>query len=588
VVGGWWLSKLIWFTPVNINHFYDRIFVRYGISDPQLLSRLRILERFGLNFHNDDLTDSSDAFLLKHLKKAESELKILRSYKRSKQTPSQLLTTDMLTWFLELILEGRSYIHNVYAINPLFGTQNELPAFMIQIHPLKGLRDARYYLVRLSKFKHKFHQILRGLETRAQKGIYPPKVIIDSVVRQMKAFIASPPEKNVLYTHFSKKITPIKMSPQRRQEFHNLAKKHIENAVYPSYRKLITHFKRIRPKAPTAVGLWKQPNGPGFYRFLLKLFTTTEYTPEQLHQLGLKEVKRIQSLMSKIFAKVGIKGPFSGALLQKLSKQSRFLYPNNDRGRRQCIEDYKTIVAEMRKQIPKYFDLEKLDPLDIKRTPIFKEQTAPGAQYLPPAMDGSRPGIFYANLRDMRNIPKFGMRTLAYHEAIPGHHLQLATQFQLKGVPIFRKVAPFTGFIEGWGLYAETLAWEMGFHKTPYDRIGRLQAELFRAVRLVVDTGMHHKRWSRQQAIQYMQHNTGMARKDVITEIDRYIVLPGQACAYKVGEIALLKLRRKAKKALGKQFNLKAFHTQLLKNGAVPLIFLERIIDAYINKEKGL
>jgi uncharacterized protein (DUF885 family) len=246
------------------------------------------------------------------------------------------------------------------------------------------------------------------------------------------------------------------------------------------------------------------------------------------------------------------------------------------------LADYQAILDDAAPRLPALFGRLPQAPVRVERVPAFKEAGAPGAYYMPPPLDGSKPGIFYANLRSVREIPKFGMRTLAYHEAIPGHHLQIAIAQELPGLPIFRRVVPFTAYVEGWALYAERLALENGFHLTPYDRLGALQAEVFRAVRLVVDTGIHAQRWTREQAIAYMVQNTGMPETDVVAEVERYIVSPGQACAYKVGQLAILSLRGRAQQALGPRFDPRAFHDVVLGQGALPLELLERKVDEWI------
>ena len=273
-----------------------------------------------------------------------------------------------------------------------------------------------------------------------------------------------------------------------------------------------------------------------------------------------------------------------GELLKELSEEPRFLYPETDEGRAQVLEDYRKIIAEISTGLDDWFSVQPKAGVEVERIPAFKEKTSPGAYYNAPAMDGSRPGIFYANLYDLKATPKYDMRTLAYHEAIPGHHFQIAIAQELEGLPLIRRMAPFTAYAEGWALYAERVAWEAGFHNDPYDNIGRLRAELFRAVRLVVDTGLHAKRWTREEAIDYMSKMTGNAESDVIAEIERYIVMPGQACAYKVGMMEMMEIRADAEKRLGERFDVKAFHDVVLRNGAMPLAILRRVVDDWVKE----
>jgi uncharacterized protein (DUF885 family) len=310
-------------------------------------------------------------------------------------------------------------------------------------------------------------------------------------------------------------------------------------------------------------------------------------TPEQVHELGLKEVDRIHSEMRSILDNVGLTGETISQRMNELRTDPRFQYPSTNEGRQQCINDYQNIINEVDRGITKVFDIRPKVGVKVERVPVFKETGSSGAYYEPASMDGARPGVFFANLRDMKEVPKWSMRTLAYHEAIPGHHFQFGIQQELKGVPTFRKVLPFTAYVEGWALYAERLAWEEGFEKDPYSDLGRLQDELLRATRLVCDTGIHYKHWTREQAIQYMKDNTGIGELEITSEVERYIVSPGQACAYKVGQLKILELREKAKKELGSKFDIKDFHDVVLKNGAMPLQILEQQVDRYIQNKKA-
>jgi len=276
-----------------------------------------------------------------------------------------------------------------------------------------------------------------------------------------------------------------------------------------------------------------------------------------------------------------------GERMLALSKEQRFLYPDSDEGREQILADYQRLIDEVSAGLGDAFDLRPKAPVEVRRVPEFKEKTAPGAYYTMPARDGSMPGIFYANLRSVEEIPRYGMRTLTYHEAVPGHHFQIAIQGELEGLPVFRTLPLFSAYSEGWGLYAEQVAAELGFQEDPYDRLGYLQAQLFRAVRLVVDTGIHAKRWTREEAIDYMMANTGMPRTDVVAEIERYIVMPGQACSYMIGKLKIVELRERAEKALGDDFSLADFHRVVLENGAVPLAVLEDIVTNYIEEKRA-
>ncbi|MGK0370881.1 MAG: hypothetical protein ACJAW1_001123, partial [Glaciecola sp.] len=374
-----------------------------------------------------------------------------------------------------------------------------------------------------------------------------------------------------------------KISDEHKADLLAQAASEIEETVYPAYQMLIDYFTTLYDKAGTDDGIWQMPRGDEVYKLALRFMTTTDYSADKIHTIGLGEVDRIQGEILAILASQGfdVSEGFTAAI-NELAAQERFYYPDTDEGRAQILVDYQTIIDEIDAGLGDTFLLRPKAGMEVKRIPLFKEKTAPGAYYQRPALDGSRPGVFFANLYDIKSTPKYGMRTLAYHEAIPGHHFQVSISMELEGVPIFRTLSPFVAYTEGWALYTEYLAWELGFQDDPYDNIGRLQAELFRAVRLVVDTGLHDKRWTRQFATQYMLENTGMAQSDVISEIERYIVLPGQATSYKVGMMKILEVREKAKTALGDKFVLGEFHDVILRNGAVPLDIMERLVDRWI------
>jgi uncharacterized protein (DUF885 family) len=307
-----------------------------------------------------------------------------------------------------------------------------------------------------------------------------------------------------------------------------------------------------------------------------------------VHQLGLSEVARIKTEMNAILSSEGYADSTKtlGEIIQKLNTEDRFLYPNTDEGRQLILDDYARIIDDISTKLDAVFNVRPKAGIEVKRVPEFKEEGTAGAYYERPAMDGSRGGVFFANLRNTDETVKFAMKTLAYHEGVPGHHFQIAIAGELQDLPMFRGVIPFTSYIEGWALYTEQLAWELGFYENdPFGNLGRLQAEMFRAVRLVVDTGIHHKKWTREEAIDYMIENTGMTTGEVTSEIERYIVMPGQACAYKIGMLKILELRAHAKTALGDRFDLRDFHDVVLKNGAVPLVVLEEIVQTYIDEK---
>lgn len=581
----WFVIALIWDKPWSIQLLYARTFLHFALKGPELLTMLGILEKFGLHGHNAKLSDASVANETKMYKWLKRDLAILRSYPRQRQSHGTLLSTDIMDYFLDDLARAEKFRFHDYPLNQMIGVQSELPNFMMTIHPVLSKLESRNYVKRLNRFGVKFDQVLEGLKIREEKGVLPPKFVIRRVLNEMTAFVGQPASANPLYTVFKDKLSKLdKVSERDREVLLAETEVAITQTVYPAYQKLIAYFTQLEQKATTDDGVWKLPEGDEYYAHCLRSHTSTAYTPEQVHEIGLKEVSRIEGEMGVILNKLGYQD-FKNApkKLAEFGKEERFLYPNTDEGRLAATAEYQRILDEMLAGLDPYFAVRPKAALKVERVPEFREKGSAGAYYQQSDLGGTRPGVFYANLRDMNEIQKFGMKTLSYHEGIPGHHFQIAIAQELKGVPFFRRMVPFTAYVEGWALYAEKLAREIGFYKDdPYGELGYLDSELFRAVRLVVDTGIHYKKWTREQAIEYMEQHTASAHESIVSEIERYIVMPGQACAYKMGEIKMVELRDKARKALGDKFDLRRFHDVVLKNGAMPLNILERVVEEYI------
>jgi uncharacterized protein (DUF885 family) len=578
----------IWFKPWSIDHFYGRVFVRFALRHPMMLSGMRLLEPMGLDFHNDDLDDFSMAFQAKETRFIEDELETLRSYDRASMSDERGLSYDILEWFLADQNEGNRWPFHNYPVNQLGGIQSGLPEFMINTHHLESKKEAEQYIARVGQFDRAFDQVLEGLAHREGLGIVPPRFVIDHVLTEMRGLIEPGPAGMVLHTHFVEKLGEMEdVDPDAGAELAGRLEAEIRETVIPAYGRLIAFFERQRTIATDDDGVWKLPDGENYYNWTLRHHTSTTMTADEIHRLGLEEVDRLQLEMRTILEEEGYPTEDLAATMNGLNREERFVYPDTDEGREQVIADFQAIIDEIDAGLGDLFDVRPESGVQVERVPEFRQATAPGAYYDSPPFDGSKPGTFYINLRDVKEIPSFGMRTLAYHEAIPGHHFQIAVAQELEGVPFFRKVVPFTAFVEGWALYAEHLAAEHGFQDDPYDRLGYLTAQLFRAVRLVVDTGIHAQRWTREEALDYMLANTGMPEGDVVAEIERYIVNPGQACAYKVGQLEILALRRRAEERLGDDFDLAGFHDVVLTNGAVPLSILEQLVDRWIEELGG-
>ncbi len=590
VLGGALFVNVWYFKPLSLDWYYGRVFAKFALQQPELMTSLRLLDRFGLDFYNDEFSDSSPAAEREQAEYWRREYAVFKRYDREDYQGQRLLSYDVWDYFMGTQVEGMRWMYHNFPVNQMFGVQSGLPNFMAQQHLIDNRGDAEDYITRLELFPIKFGQVIEGLRIREEKGILPPRFTIEKVLSQMHDFIAAPPAENMLYTSFAEKLDKLPaeaLGEDDKQTLLSGVSAAIADRVYPAYRELIAYVESIAPQATSNDGVWRLPDGDAYYAYQVRENTTTDMTPDEIHELGLREVARISAEMEAILAAEGLTEGTIGERVQQIAGRADQLYPDSDAGRERILADYQTIIDEVNAAMGDYFDLKPAVGVEVKRVPEFSEKTAPGAYYQPASLDGQRPGAFFANLRDVTEIPRFGMRTLAYHEAIPGHHFQIAITQKLEGLPMFRRLVPFTAYSEGWALYAERLAWEAGFQDEPLNNLGRLQAEMFRAVRLVVDTGMHRRHWTREEAIDYMIAHTGMGDKEVEAEIERYLVNPGQALAYKVGMMKILELREKAKRELGDRFDLKAYHDQVLGNGALPMTLLERVIDEWIVKRQG-
>ena len=579
----------IWFRPWSLNVFYEKIFIEFMMREPELLSTIGLVEQFGITGHSGKLSDASPAHQQRTIELTKKDLAQLRQYPLNKQSPSQQLSTRILEWFLERGVEGEKWQFHDYPLNQLFGQQNQWPAFMANQHRMNTPKDCEYYLQRLDALPPKFDQVIEGVKLREQQGIIPPRFVVEKVLKEMTDFAAQPPTENILATSFKTRVAKIGgLDQSERDELQTRVESAIAAKVYPAYQKLIAYCSELLPKTTTDDGVWKLPNGDAFYAYALHQMTTTTLNPAEIHAIGVSEVARIEGEIRQILDANGFAGRPIAESTKTLSEDPQQQFPNDDAGRAAALAEYKRLNDEALERSKQLFATLPKAKLEVQRVPEFREATSAGAYYYPPAMDGSRPGVFFANLRDMKEVQKWGMPTLAYHEGVPGHHFQLSIAQELKGVPQFRKMIPFTAYSEGWALYTEWLAKEAGWYEdNPLGDLGRLQAEMFRAVRLVVDTGIHAQRWTREQAIGYMTEKTGMGEKEVTAEIERYIVMPGQACAYKVGMLKIRELRTRAQQELGPKFDVRDFHDVVLKDGALPLDVLEQQVNAYIASKKA-
>jgi uncharacterized protein (DUF885 family) len=577
-----------YFKPLSIDWFYGRVFASFALDSPEMLSSMRLLPP-ALDFHSDKLDDLSPAHDDELFVKLKDARDTLQRYDRSALDRDGQLSYDTLAFYLQSQVDGEAFRLHDFPVNQLQGTHTATPSFLIQTHEVSDLAEANNYIARLNKIPRKFDQLIDSLTLRESKGLIPPRLAVEKSLLQMKEFSGKPAKDNPLYVSFSEKLAKIPaadIDSATRARLLAQAEQAIGTSVYPAYGKLIAYFTALQPKAKDNNGAWSLPDGENYYAWCVRKHTTTTMTPQQVHDLGLAEVARVSAEMDAILKAQGLASGTVGARVQQLAKDPAQQYANTADGKKAMLARYQTILNEIDKGIGAAFDVRPKLGVEVRAVPEFSQASAPGAYYDDGSFDGARPGVFYANMRAPGETPKFAMRTLAYHEGIPGHHFQVTVAQELQDVPFFRRVIPFTAYQEGWALYSERLAYEMGFGRDPLDSLGRLRDEMMRATRLVVDSGMHHKRWTREQAITYMMDNTGMAEGDVTAEVERYLVDPGQALAYKTGMLKILALREHAKQELGDKFDLKQFHNEVLTHGALPLTLLEGVVNDWIAKRK--
>ena len=489
-------------------------------------------------------------------------------------TPEQRVSAELMKWQLEVVVEGEKYDDFAFPLEQFAGANIELVNALTVLHPLGTEKDATNYVARLGQVAARMQEATGEARELAAKGLLPPRFIIRATLAQMQGFIAVPTAQNPYVAAFSERMAASGAITQaKREELRSAAERITAAQIYPAWQKALALLESVSAKTTDDAGLWRFKGGEAAYAYHLRRFTTTSLTPDEIHQIGLREVARIEKEMDAILRRLGrTEGPVS-ARLARLEKD--LAYPSTEQGRTQIMADIDGIIADSQKRSALLFERVPRATVIARPFPAFRENTA-AANYGAPARDGSRPGTFQIPLRPSY-MTRFGLRSLVYHETVPGHHFQIALELENDTNPRFRQIRAFGGIsalTEGWALYAERLAAESGWYEDDLEgQLGQLEAALFRARRLVVDTGIHAKRWTRQQAIDY-----GIEA----SEIDRYVVMPGQACSYMIGQLRIVELRDKAQKALGSRYSPKAFHNAVLMTGTVPLPILERQVDAYI------
>ncbi len=580
-------------TPLQAN--FDQSAITLFQARPHYATVLGVEERLAGGAYNDRLDDYSP----------EAEAKLRQQMRRINKQLSNIEVTDAVDkgnqkvmMNLNRYFSGNENFTNGYIdlwmglspfiVNQINGPLIDVPNYMVNNHKINSLKDAEDYLKRLDGFDAFLQGVMAKLSADVELGWIAPKVILSKTIGTLEAFIEPEATDHPLYQAFEKQVKLIDgLEVEDQQALLQRAEAHIDNEVYAGYRMLIDSQKQLMDRATSESGVWAQPNGDAYYADAIKMLGDTDLSPAQIHQVGLDEVTRISAEMDAILVANGHTEGTVGMRMLKINDDPQFLYENSAAGRAQLLDDLNGYIDEINLRMPELFATKPPYKVEVRAFPKAREASAPGGMYSSPKIDGSQPGIYWINLRDIKANAKFDLKTLTYHEANPGHHWQVALNLAQDSLPMVRRIAPYNAYVEGWALYSELVAKEMGMYDgDPYGDLGRLKAELFRGVRLVVDTGLHHKKWTREEAIKYMAETTGTVDSDVVAEIERYMVWPGQALGYKLGMIKIVELREMARKSLGEKFDIKVFHDLVLLGGAVPMAVLDENVNAWVTSQQ--
>ena len=569
-------------SSLKVNKFFEKRFNDYVDRKPMFQTRLGIKKDY------DKWNDISPIAEEKEIDEAKRSLHWLTdSVNINYLDQSTLLSYKLYKQRIKNQISDYRYRLYNYPLNQMYGMQSDIPAFLINMHKVSTKKDAIDYISRLNGIRGLFQQLEANMKERQKAGLIAPRFVFNHVLDDSKNIITghpfNGPDSSALFNDIYSKINLLNISETEKKELVNEARKALLSSVKPAYDSLILLVEELLSSSEEEDGVWRWPEGLAFYENALERTTTTTLSADEIHEYGLKEVSRIHSEMTILKNKVGFKGPLEDFFIE-LKENDKFYYPQTDEGKNAYIRDAINIIENITQKLDELFITKPKAEMIVKAVEGFREKSAGKAFYQRPAPDGSRPGTYYANMYKMRMMPKYQMEALAYHEGIPGHHMQIAIAQELEGIPKFRKYGGYTSFTEGWGLYSEYLPKELGYYSDPYSDFGRLAMELWRSCRLVVDTGIHSKQWTREQGIDYYTKNTPNDILDCIKMVERHIVMPSQATAYKIGMDRILELRDKARKQLKEKFDIRKFHETILANGAVPLYILEQQIDNMIKE----
>ena len=582
-------SFWFWITPVGVNNYINKVSIQIATDSPELLTRLGLIDNTLLDFHSGrlaDYTKEGDERSLEKLRRARAGLD---RYGPEGLDGQDLLSWKIAAWLFDDWLMDAEMEYSGYRVNQISGITVSLPEFLTDAHAIVDRRSADRYLSRLTEFGRVLREVKDRVVDDREHGVIPPDFVIEKSLAGMRQFIAEGAADNVLVTDFASRLSAVgEIDVEEQALLVADARARVEGQVIPGYTGMIALFEELATQTNHDAGIWRIPNGDAIYRHRLRSSTTTDYTPEQVHEIGLSEVVRIEGEMHAILDSQQIPDGDIATRVRVVMEDPTQQFANTDEGREEMIAYLESFDEKVMARVADFFITIPPQPLEIVRVPVHAQDSSAGGYYSSPALDGSRPGRFYINQKSTADNPRWTLPTLMIHEGSPGHHFQLSASQLIEDVPLLRKLSPFNAFTEGWALYSERIAkTDMGLYDDdPLGDLGRLQAEMFRAVRLVVDTGIHAKRWSREEAIEYMLAKTGMTEDEVTREIERYSVWPGQATGYKTGQLAILELRETAEEALGESFDIRQFHELLLMNGAMPLALLKDQVTAWVDQQQ--
>ncbi|MFQ6678532.1 MAG: DUF885 family protein [Fidelibacterota bacterium] len=569
---------------VKANTYFEKVFQDNLDHSPEFKMWLGIKEDQG---HWDDHSERATKINLARTKRELRWLKNNIDY--DKLDDQTKISYDLFVYEHDRTISNYKYRYHNYPVNQMHGIQSGVPADLISMHKIDNVQDALNYISRLRRTKTLFKHVLIGLEKRRSMGIIPPEFVFSHVLRDCRNVISNEPFEqtgisSTLLSDFTKKVDALDIDSRKKVRLIKQAKQALLKYVKPAYEHLIAYVEELEFEASEYDGVWSLPDGEDFYNARLAAVTTTALTAEKIHEIGLGEVERIHKEMRAIMMQVGFKGTLQ-EFFKYINDDKSHFYEDTDEGRAEYVSEAIRIVDHMRSKLDLLFLTKPKADIVVKPVEAFREKSAGKAFYQSPAIDGSRPGTYYVNTYDIKAIPKYQMEALAYHEGIPGHHMQIAISQELENIPMFRKFGWYTAYGEGWALYSEYIPKEIGFYSDPYSDFGRLAMELWRACRLVVDTGIHAKKWTREQGIKYYVNNTPNVEADAVKMVERHIVMAGQATGYKIGMLKILELREKARKQLEDTFDIREYHDVILTNGRLPLDILETQVDKWISSK---